>query len=162
MSVLSLVFHYASRDSPGQRLPKRWFRHTLAGSDRHWQPIEIFVSHGINWMIHWSIETYIDIVSRVGTSNIKLSDSNFLRSSTGKSVKSCRRPWANIRVVRDKGYLSRNCCTGTSAQVSLRAYRGVSSHTRGDKMIDILPIPSIGIPAAIHFLTWLTIPFTLE
>jgi hypothetical protein len=25
-------------------------------------------------------------------------------------------------------------------------------------MVGILPIPSIGIPAAIHFLTWLTIP----
>jgi len=69
------------------------------------------------------MDAHIDIIGRVGASNIKLSDSNLLRSCTGKSVQSCRRLLANIWLTGSKGYLSRNCCTGTGAQVSLRALK---------------------------------------
>ena len=112
---------YETGHLPGQRLPKQWFRHTLAGSDRRWQPMEIVVSCARNWTSLGRMETHIDIVSRAGTSNIKLSDSNLLGSCSGKSVQSCTRPWAKDRVVGGKGYLSSNCSTGTGTQMGLRA-----------------------------------------
>lgn len=62
-----------------------WFRQALTTCGD-------VVSCELNWISFGMWGTDVDIVSRAGASNIKLSDSNLRRSCTGKSVQSCIRP----------------------------------------------------------------------
>lgn len=49
------------------------------------------------------METHIYVVSRAGASNIKLGDSDLLRSCTGESIKSCERLLASYSVKEQEG-----------------------------------------------------------
>lgn len=107
------------------------------------------------------VETHVYVVGRAGASYIKLSDSDFLRSCTGESIKSRERLLANFRS-RSKRVLIQKLRHRHQRLGGFESLERVSSYIRRTVMAGILPIPSIGIPAAIHFLTWLTIPCTLE
>lgn len=48
------------------------------------------------------METYVYVVGRAGASNIKLGDSNLLRSCTSESIKSCERLLGSFRPRRNR------------------------------------------------------------
>lgn len=87
--VHCLLNFYDKGYLPGQRLPKLWFRYTWPGSDKHWQPVKIWLIPGQS--IVMAFDTNIDVVGRASTSDVKLGDSNFWGSSTGKGIQSCER-----------------------------------------------------------------------